>query len=133
MISFSEKYCTVCSKTAVEEKRIITKHYDKHSRDKKAKSFYNSVEWIKTRNLVLKKYHSLDIYDYYVNKKMTQANTVHHIEELSESWEKRLDIDNLMPLSSRNHNKLDYLYNTDKKAAQNMLRDLMKRFEAEFR
>lgn len=132
MVPISSKYCEVCSINAAEEKKTIVKHYDKHLRNKKAKSFYNSAEWLKIRAVILRMYYELDIYDYYVNNKISKANTVHHIEELSEAWEKRLDIDNLFPITSKNHNKIDALYNTDKKAAQNMLRELRNRFINEF-
>lgn len=132
MIPISSKFCEECEVNAVEEKKVIAKHYDKHLRNKKSKSFYNSKEWLDIRAILLKRYFNLDLYDYYVNRKITKANTVHHIEELNEAWEKRLDINNLFPLTSNNHNKIDALYNSDKKAAQNMLRELKQRFEIEF-
>ena len=107
------------------------KYYDKYIRDKRAEKFYNSAAWIRTREYVLNKYKYLDLYDYYINKKITRANTVHHIVELKDDWSRRLDINNLFPVSVANHNVIDGLYRKDKKEAQKLLYQLLERWQHE--
>ena len=97
-------YCdehTHVPKNKVNERK---KHYDVYKRDKRYSDFYNSPEWTRVRKYILILYNGIDIYAYYIQNKIVIANTVHHIIELRDDWEKRLDVDNLFPLSDDNHN-----------------------------
>lgn len=112
-----------------KQRKESDKYYDEHLRNKQARLFYKSNAWLVTRQYVLTMYNFIDLYDYYINHRITRANTVHHIEELEEAWEKRLDISNLIPLSSSNHNHMDVLYRNDKKGTQSLLRELLSRWK----
>lgn len=125
-----------CEKHQAEEKKQraeANRCYDRYLRDKQLEAFYKSIAWIKTREFVLNKYNHIDLYDYYINNKVTKANTVHHIIELKEDWSRRFDIGNLFPLSSANHNVIDGLYQKDKRSAQKLLFQLLERWQKEMR
>lgn len=71
---------------------------------KKVNPFYKSAAWLKCRAFVL-------IRDNYLcqpclrNKRLTPANTVHHIVSLEEAPELALDPDNLESICPSCHNK----------------------------
>ncbi|ACA46175.1 hypothetical protein FDC22_06095 [Clostridium botulinum] len=119
-----------------EERRAQgNKYYDKHirhSKDKKYTKFYHSDEWEDLRKDVLTTYNGVDIYSYYIENKAVTANTAHHIIELKEDWDKRLDKDNIFPLTDANHKKIHSLYRKDKKGTQELLRELLERFRKQF-
>lgn len=125
------RYCEEHQVEAERERVESNRFYDKHIRDKRAEAFYKSRAWVRTREYVLDKYNHIDLYDYYINQRIARANTVHHILELNEDWDRRLDIGNLFPLSSANHNVIDGLYRKNKKAAQKLLFQLIEKWEAE--
>lgn len=120
--------CHQCQARYVKDTALSNKVYDKNKRNKQSESFYNSSSWKKTREVVLRKYKYLDLYDYYINRRITQTNTVHHIVELSEDWGKRLDLTNLIPLSEANHNKIHGMYSKNKTETQKMLQGLLDRW-----
>lgn len=127
IINQGQKYCDKHQSLAGERHRL----YDEHRRDKKAKAFYTSMVWIRTKEYALRQYSYIDLYDYFQNGRITRATTIHHIEELRDNWDKRLDLNNLFPVSSRNHNVIHALYEKDKTAAQELLRELMARWKSE--
>ena len=49
IIDYGKRYCNECEKIYQQERAIANKHYDKYIRDKRSAAFYNSPEWIKTR------------------------------------------------------------------------------------
>ncbi|NFM95395.1 HNH endonuclease, partial [Clostridium botulinum] len=60
---------------------------------------------------------------------------IHHIIELKEDWGKRLDRDNLIPLSDKSHKIVHRAYDRsakDKKQMQELLRELKGKYEKEF-
>lgn len=127
------RFCIKHQNENQKQRKESDKYYDDHLRNKKARLFYKSKAWRMTRQYVLTKYNNLDLYDYYINNEITKATTVHHIEELEEAWEKRLDISNLIPLSSSNHNHMDFLYKNDKERTQALLRELLSRWKTEMK
>ena len=132
IIEYSQQYCDVCTEKVLQQKKNYYKHYDNTIRDKKAAAFYNSDEWEKTRQYILTRYKGLDLYSYYIDKELVQTDTVHHIEELRENWNRRLDIFNLFPLSSSNHSMIHKMYIKNKQETQQLLLNLMKKWENEF-
>ncbi|MFG6315963.1 HNH endonuclease signature motif containing protein [Bacillus velezensis] len=79
-------------------------YYDKHKRDQQSRSFYKSKEWQRCRQFVLRRDNYL-CQDCLKNKRITQADTVHHIDELKDHPEKALDESNLISLCFSCHNK----------------------------
>lgn len=113
-ILYGKNYCKKCSKEKYIEDKNNIRYYDTHIRDKKAIKFYHSREWkrlveqVKQRDnglckLCLEK-HSIKNYD-----------VVHHIIEIKEDWNKRLDIDNCICLCNSCHNVVHSKYNTKAK------------------
>jgi 5-methylcytosine-specific restriction protein A len=131
VIDYNQTYCNECEKTHRQERAASNKHYDKYTRDKSAAAFYNSPEWIKTREYTLAKYKGLDLYAFFILNKIVYADTVHHIVELKENWDRRLDVNNLFPLSSSNHNAIHTMYEKDKEGTQRLLFNLLDRWEKE--
>lgn len=132
IIQYNTRLCEECIKKYDRNKAERNRYYDKNIRDKKTTEFYNSTEWIKTRECIINKYKGLDIYALFIENKKVYADTVHHIEELKECWDRRLDITNLIPLSSGNHTKIHNMYKKDKKATQKLLFGLITRWDKEY-
>lgn len=65
------------------------------------------------RQAVLVAYDFTDLYAFHVRHRIEAADMVHHIIEVEEDWSKRLDIDNLIPLSNQSHAIITALYNKD--------------------
>tara|TARA_R110001606_G_scaffold395513_2_gene567918 strand:+ start:646 stop:984 length:339 start_codon:yes stop_codon:yes gene_type:complete len=74
---------------------------------KTKQQFYQSKEWKQTRNYRL----YLDSYLCQcewckINQYIKAATEVHHIIDVDEDWNKRLDIDNLQSLSHECHSRI---------------------------
>lgn len=132
-ISQKESRCIECSLKYKEKKKESNKVYNSTNRDKAIDSFYNSPEWISTREYILKKYHYYDLWEYFINNDDTKvANTVHHIEEIKDNYELRLEENNLFPVTARSHMKIHKLYRKDKEGTQEKLREIIKLANKEF-
>lgn len=136
LIDYNKPYCSECENLVEKEKADKNKYYDENIRYSKENikysKFYKSKPWIILREQVLQYYNYLDVYEYYVNKKVVYANTVHHIIELKDNWSKRLDFANQFPCSLETHSLLHKLYEKDKECTQKLLRELLDRWEREF-
>ena len=128
LIDQGQDYCPACRGAVSQRRKNNNQRYDHLYRNKDAKAFYASVEWQQARLAALARFGYLDIYDYYVYRKLTKAATVLHIIELDEDWEQRLILDNLLPLSDGNHNKIHGLYSHGKQATQAFLQSLVMRW-----
>lgn len=120
----------VCPKCAAGENSGQSRHmeYNRFRRDKKAADFYVSNEWRTARDAALRLYDGIDIYAFYIQKRVVAADMVHHIEELSENWSRRCDLTNLLPLSNGNHGIVSAAYDKgedEKKAMQEELLQLI--------
>ncbi|MED3563459.1 HNH endonuclease signature motif containing protein [Bacillus xiapuensis] len=79
-------------------------HYDRYKRNPESRTFYNSAAWQKCRQLALIRDNNL-CQDCLSKKKLTPAEMVHHIKELTEHPELALSLDNLESLCNPCHNK----------------------------
>lgn len=107
----------------------------KDKEKKKQQQFYNSDNWQRTREAVASDCLGIDIYEYYTTGRIVPGETVHHIIELNEDWNSRLDINNLIYLTERNHRKIHVIYdrsNRDKKIMQDKLFKIINKFQSEF-
>lgn len=132
LAEYPHRYCNEHMDLEERENGERNREYDvniRHKRDKQYTSFYHSKEWEKLRAYVLVVYNYIDLYAYYVDKNMVVATTSHHIEEIKENWDKRLDFDNQFPVSESSHNKIHALYDKDKEGTQKMLRNIILKFE----
>lgn len=113
-------------------KKERDKRYDqrvRYSKNKKYTEFYNSKEWQKIRRYILVKHNGLCLYSLLVDKKIVEADVVHHINPLRQSWGDRLTESNLIPLCHAVHNKLHEDY-TDNKAK--LLKKLLREWKNKF-
>jgi len=105
------------------------KEYDKYSRDKEAKKFYNSAVWKHTRNYVLS-LDGVDVYLYMTTGEIVAPDTVHHIIQYRDDRTLGTTIDNLMSLSHSTHSMIEKRYKEDKEKIiaelTKMLRDFRK-------
>lgn len=112
IIMQSKSYCDKCQvtvDTAKAERKTISnakagKRYNQTKRNPAYVSFYHSTEW-KTLRAVKLSQSSYLCQDCKAKGVITLAADVHHIETISEAWDKRLDINNLKCLCIECHNK----------------------------
>ncbi|GAA0069242.1 hypothetical protein UT300003_07650 [Clostridium sardiniense] len=104
------------------------KEYKKYRTDDKEQKFYKSKPWIITRSIIKDKDNGLCL-RCLANKEIRPMNTVHHIEELKDSWEDKLKEDNLISLCEHCHQAIHKEYKTVNKIKdQHELKSLIKRF-----
>lgn len=121
------KMCEECERR--QQSRYIV--YNDTRRDKRAAEFYLSREWRALRPVIMSVYGYVDIYALYVQhelKTLTESDPIHHIIELEEDWEQRLNPTNLIPLKHETHSIITALYKQSKasmKATQTQLRSLI--------
>ena len=124
VIDVTNRYCDDCSKNYNAKSR---KEYDEVRKEDEFHSFYKTKEWKSVRKTVLDKYNYIDLYELHINERMVIANTVHHIIEVREEYDMRLEINNLFPCSSRTHNRIEKMYRRNKEETQMLLRKLLQK------
>ncbi|EOU1580044.1 hypothetical protein QYB23_002907 [Clostridium perfringens] len=132
------KYCNYHQKKVDEEEKKRYREYANRRRQdkeqKKYQNFYSSKEWELGKQGAIRDTLAIDVIDYYKLNRITQGERVHHIIELSDDFDKRLNKDNLIYLTERNHRIVHREYNNGNKAKmQELLFDLKARFMDEFR
>jgi hypothetical protein len=116
--------CEECEKKAPS--RFI--EYNNTRRDKKAAAFYVSKEWRAMRKCIISVYDNIDIYALYIRNELLTCEHVHHIVEVEDDWEQRLNPLNLIPLNQSSHSIITALYeqsSASKTATQMQLRKLI--------
>lgn len=131
LTEYPHRFCINHLDLEEKENAERNNYYDKNIRDKKCNEFYHSKQWINLREYILNKYKGLDLFEYYLNNNIEYASTIHHIEEVKENWDKRLDVTNLIPVSERSHNTIHSLYNKDKLKTQKLLLNLIQKWNDE--
>jgi 5-methylcytosine-specific restriction protein A len=124
LIPLTDAYCAVHANEQRSE-------YDRLYRNRNAAAFYKSSPWTHMQKYIIRLYHGIDVYAYYNDGAIQQANTVHHIAELGEAWDRRLDESNLIPVSSNSHGRIEAQYKHNKAATQRELRNMLMRFRKE--
>lgn len=138
IIPYTERYCSEHKKDVEQKKKESYKIYDNRRKQDKEWKFYKTKIWLILRNSVLTHYNNLDLFAYYVEKRIAFANTSHHIIEVRDDWNKRLEFSNQFPCSGSvldlksTHSKIHSLYKKDKQGTQELLRSLLKMWEEEF-
>lgn len=141
MIPLEEKYCDECKEKAIkareeyykenkeqidERKRKQWREYKAGRTDKKEQAFYNSKSWLMTRDYIKGKYNGLCLMCLLEDDKVNYTDIVHHIIEIKEDWNKRLLVDNLVPLCQHHHWYVHTEYNKNKYSKQDMQERLLK-------
>lgn len=130
-IDKSDKCCPRCISYYRDRSKERYRLYDEKKRDNAAHAFYLSTEWKTIREVILTRFKFIDVYIYYTRGVVVQADTVHHIIEISEDSTRKLDETNLFPVSRATHEKIHRLYKKDKIATQQMLFNLLTRWQIE--
>lgn len=132
------KRCSRCNKRILEGTKCDClkerhKEYKHYRTDKKEQCFYSSKEWLPIKEKAKALYDGIDIYSYYVLNKLEYGQTMHHIEELKDNWDRRLDINNSIYLTESNHQIIHKLYKEGKKKeTMELLFYLIEKFKSEF-
>lgn len=127
LIPQASRMCAECETR--QQSRHVT--YNNTRRDPRAAEFYISKEWRELRPVIMSVYEYVDIYALYVEHELItlkESDPIHHIIELEEDWEQRLNPLNLIPLSHKTHNTITALYkqsDASMKATQTQLRSLI--------
>ena len=132
--------CPVCGKVIPISQSRCPEHPSRHkdyddnvryTRDKKYHSFYLTSAWEAVKASAINKANGICIYTFFFEKKLAACEEVHHIVPLKDDWGRRLDVDNLIPLTHRVHMQIEKEYREGEKAkVQSLLFDLKRRFES---
>lgn len=114
-----------CMAAGLKEKR---KAYDESRRNPKARAFYQSKSWKRMRMQILDRY-GMDVWEAVKTGRQIPADTVHHITPLMDDWSRRLDPENLMPVSRQSHAEIERMYDEDKANGIARVQDALKRFQ----
>ncbi len=101
------------------------KEYDRYSRDRKSKQFYDSKEWRQSRAAAMEADEGVDVYLFMTEGRLVAADTVHHIIPLQDDWQKRMDIRNLMSLNSDTHSMIEQMYKKNKPEMEKKLQEML--------
>jgi len=143
------KQCSKCKKKIeqyqqcecmIQAKKDSYKRYrDRRRMDKEEKTrqdFYCSKDWLRLRDVVKVDCYGMDIVMWYKDGTVELGHTVHHIIEISEDWNSRLDANNLIYVTEQTHKVIHAEYDKgerQKKAMQKLLFSLLDKFNKEFR
>ena len=132
LIDAGQRYCNECTKKYEARQKERYKKYDNKRKSNKSWRFYSTNEWRKVRQYINIKYKGLCLWSYYIEHRIVQANAVHHIIPIEDDYSKRLEIDNLIPLTDMNHRYIHELYKKDKARAQERLRFILNEWNKQF-
>ena len=104
------------------------REYDRYSRDQRSRRFYNGKEWEMGRAAALDTDGGIDVYLYMTEGIVVVADMVHHIIPIRDDWNKRLDVDNMMSLSSDTHSMIEQMYKKDKPGMQKQLQEMLQAY-----
>jgi hypothetical protein len=99
-----DKHCVECTEKVGQEKKDNNKLYDVHYRNQESKEIYHSKEWEHLTEECKYRFKGLDIYSLFVLGKVEYGNLSHHIETITKNKARIYDLDNLIYLTSSNHN-----------------------------
>lgn len=106
-------------------------NYNKVNRSNdRYEQFYHSTQWIKLRDLVRARCYHIDFYAWFKYGEIIEGDVVHHIEEVRDSWDRRLDVDNLIYVSHKSHKEIHDNYITNREAMQEFLFDIVERIKS---
>lgn len=98
--------CDSCQKTHGSRHMI----YNQQARSKASAAFYVSRAWRIMRARVCEVFNGVDIVAFYEDGVLLPAEEVHHIVELEDDWDARLDPLNLIPLNGDTHKRITAAY-----------------------
>lgn len=129
IIDVSQQYCDKCKKKVDAIRKERHKEYNDNRTDDKEQAFYKSREWKVLRERLDVIYKGLCLYSYYIDDRIISRDVYHHIVPVKDNWDKRLDIDNIIPVTFKVHQKIHRLYESgQKEETQQQLLEFIRRF-----
>lgn len=139
-IPHTERYCTKCKEEVEKNNRKRYKRYNmerySNKEERKYINFYSSNEWINERDFIKIRDCGLCIpcfYSLYNGEEVVykeedtcSSDYVHHIIELKEDWDKRIDDMNLISVCSCHHDRIHREYEKGIKEKAKMQKALIK-------
>ena len=127
------KLCGSCgNKIKIDEVCSCKKRKDiLYNRERKATyktNFYKSNSWRKLSKQCKLRDNGLDLFQLKLNNKIVKGELSHHIEEVEDNPERKLDLTNLIYVSKATHNFIHSVYNKseeDKRKLQHILRGMV--------
>ncbi|GKX65636.1 HNH endonuclease [Inconstantimicrobium mannanitabidum] len=122
------KYCEYHAKRAAKEEKERYRVYQnkrRHDAEQKVyQDFYSSSPWLNLSETIKRHFFGMCVICWVRNKtnrsKINECSTTHHIEELSDRYDLRLDEDNLICLCSKCHQRTHVEYNNGEKEKEQM-------------
>ena len=128
------KYCSVHKDFEFQRYKEY-KRSRKNDKDyKKVNDFYNTKEWTRLRDLMRSEYMGMCVICW-AKDKIEMLHSIHHIEEVRDNFDRRLDATNLIALCSSCHKRVHDEYKKgipQKKNMQKILFGLIRKFAEEF-
>lgn len=131
LVEYGTKYC----KEHEQLDKDKYKEYKLNRTDTKEQSFYTSGKWLSLRQVAIRDCYGIDIFKFYTENIIESVEVCHHIIEVKEDWNKRLDIDNVICLTEESHQKIHQIYDKskqDKEYCRQMLIRMKKRFMSKY-
>lgn len=100
-----DRYCREHVAWAKQRAAAAQRHYDEHERDPRIVEFYHSPAWQALRLRAMER-------DAYLcqrclrERRITRADTVHHIVPVEQDWSRRLDLSNVESVCRDCHARL---------------------------
>lgn len=107
-------------------KRLKSKVNNHRKYNEDVKKFYSTKEWNDARDLCIARCHGIDLYSFFVLNRIEYGEVVHHIVPIVDDYSKRLNADNLIFLTERNHKLIHSLYENSYDKTVNLLKRLLK-------
>ena len=118
----ADKYCDKCKSKLSKKISERNKYYDKHNRDIRSKTFYNSIVWKKLVSVAKQRDNGVCVLCL-ANGMITKGTIVHHIVPVKDDWNKRLVITNCITLCYKCHGLVHYAYDKSKKSKRRNARE----------
>ncbi|ANZ98177.1 hypothetical protein BFC20_10920 [Brochothrix thermosphacta] len=107
LIDYTDQYCDTHAHIGIKRKQEQAQRYNETTRNnefnKQYTKFYQSSEWKQARMTKLVNQPLCE--ECLKNKNVKQGQIVHHIIELKEDWEQRVNQNNLETICRECHNK----------------------------
>lgn len=129
------KYCNRHKDTDREKYRAYKQQRMKDNEEARRQQFYNNKAWELFRAAQAAAQIHIDIYEYYTTGRIVDAENYHHIQEITEAWDRRLEQGNVIGLTEANHRRIHTEYERSYKAKRKMqitLSAMLERFYREF-
>lgn len=124
LIDYTQARCSKCEAEKLIDKKELNRQYDRYTRNAEATKFYHRREWSTVSNVVRLKFNGMCARCWANSGEMVSVDVVHHIVEISDDWDKRLYLENLVCLCHSCHNEIHGLMNRSEMDKQRVVEEL---------